>query len=111
MMVHPEKIEHLSDSVVDEVVNRFRMKVEGRGRGEQNSTHSACLEHQFDMAKMEWGFPDDQNEFSPFLERHICSPNQKIFIKGVGNSRKAFNGTGDDHHSFREKRAAGDIAS
>ena len=42
------------------------------------------------MAQMEWGFPDDQDEFSPFLECDICGADQKIFIEGVGNSRKTF---------------------
>ena len=34
MMVEPKKVEDLSDGVVDEIVNRFRMKIESRDRGE-----------------------------------------------------------------------------
>ena len=111
MVVESEEIEDFSHSMIDEVIDGFGIKVEGRNRREQDSAHSACLKHQFDMAKMEWGFTDDQNEFSPFLERDICGPDQEIFIKRVGNSRKAFDGTGNNDHSFRKKGAAGDISS
>ena len=100
MVVEAEKIEDFSDSVVDEVIDGFWMKVEGRNRREQDSAYSTCLEHQFDMAQMEWGFTDDQNEFSPLLEGDVCGPDQEILIKRVGNSRKAFNGTGNNYHSF-----------
>jgi hypothetical protein len=67
MVVHIEKIQDLPDGMIDEIVNGFWMKVEGRDRRKQDRTYSTCLEHQFNMAQMEWGFPDGQNEFSPFL--------------------------------------------
>ncbi len=67
MVVHIEKIKDLPDGMIDEIVNGFWMKVEsGKGR-KQDSAHSTCLEHQFNMAQMEWSFPDGQNEFSAFL--------------------------------------------
>jgi hypothetical protein len=108
IVVYPEKIENLSYRVIDEVVDRFRMEIEGRREGEQDGPCPARLKHQLEMTLVKRGFTDDQNKPPPLFEGDICCPYQEIFIVGVGNAGEAFDGTRDHHHPVRPEGAAGD---
>jgi len=97
-MIDIEEVKDLSDGMVDKIINRLGAKVESRHGREQNGTHPACLEHELDVALVERGFPDHQNELPPLFQGYIGCPGQEVVIIGMGNSGKRFNGTGNDHH-------------
>ena len=67
VMVYPEEVENLSYRVLDEVVDRFRMKIEARHGREQDGPCPARLKHQLEMTLVKWGFTNDQNESPPFF--------------------------------------------
>ena len=87
-MIDPEEIEDLSHRVVDEVVDRFRMKIEGGHGRKEDGSHAARLDHQLQMSQVERCLPDHQNKFSPLLECDIGCPDQQVLIVGVGDARE-----------------------
>jgi hypothetical protein len=60
--------------LVDEIIDRFRIVVEGWDRRKEDRSHSTGLKHQFQMTLMKRGLTHHQDEFSCFLESDVGSP-------------------------------------
>ena len=63
-----ELVEHAEHDVVDDIVDRLRMIVEGRHRRQHHHAHAGELEHVLEMHFRERRLANDQNELTAFLE-------------------------------------------
>ena len=102
-----KKIENLSYRMVDEIVDRGGFEIESGQGWKENGAHPAGLKHQFKMALVERGFPDSKNESSPLLQRHIGRPGHQIVVIRVSDAGKGLDRAGNDDHSIRFERPAG----
>jgi hypothetical protein len=66
MVIDPKKVESFPYGLVDEIIDGFRMVVEGWKRRNDDSSQ---LQYQFEMALMQRGLTHQQDKFSFFLER------------------------------------------
>ena len=67
MVVDLKEVQDLTNSVIDEIVDRSWLEIEGRDRGKDDGSHPVCLKHQFEMSAMKRGLPNHQDEFPPLF--------------------------------------------
>jgi len=68
MVIDPKKVESFSYGLADEIIDGFRMVVEGWNRRNDDSSHSTELKYQFEMALMQRSLTHPQDKFSFFLK-------------------------------------------
>ena len=81
MMVDTELIKDFADNVINDILDCLRSVVKGSHRGQNRSTYFSKVRHEAKMPQMERSLPENNNEFSFFLERHIPSPYQEIRVE------------------------------
>ena len=69
MVIDSKKVERFPYGLADEIIDSFRMVVEGWNRRNDDSSRSIELKYQFEMALMQRNLRHQQDKFSFFLER------------------------------------------
>src|SRR5262245_38270714 len=81
-----ELVEYAPDDVIDDVVDRLRMIVEGRHRRQHGDTHARELEHVLEMDLGEWRLAHDQHQLAALLEDHIGGAMYQMVAHALGNA-------------------------
>ncbi len=103
-----EKAQHFAHGMIDHFIDILRLVVEGGGGGHDNGTHFGQLHHGAEVTEVEGGFPYQQEQLAPFLQRDIAGTDHQVVGIGVGQGGHRIHGTGSDNHAIMEERTAGE---
>src|ERR1700754_1014569 len=79
-----ELVEDAGGDVVDDVVHRLRVVVEGRHGRQQLYAPAAEREHVLQVDLAQWGLARYENELAPFLEDHVSgADHQPVGVSGA----------------------------
>src|SRR6516162_11645718 len=67
-----ELIEDLAGGLVEQILDRFGLMVEGWNRGQHCRSGECDSLHVANVDEVQRGFPRNQDQSAPFLEAHIC---------------------------------------
>ena len=110
-MFNVEKVEHLADRLLDDVVERSGAGVKGRNRRDNDRATFRCLLHQAQMAGMQRCFPHGEYQPTAFLECHVGGAGNQGFVVRVGDGREALDRAGQHQHAVGTERTAGNGSS
>ena len=103
-----ELVEHAADDVIDHVVDRLRMVVEGRHRRQHHHAHARELEHVFEMHLRQRRLAHQQHQLPALLEDDIGGAVHEVLAVAIGDAGERAHRAGDDHHALGEEGARRD---
>lgn len=99
MMIDFEMIQEPGGEVLDEIVNRFRMVVEGWHRRDYPDTDLRKLQHVFEVNRVERALTRYEQERAALLEADICGSVDEITHDAVCEARQCPHTAGNDDHA------------
>src|ERR1700730_17063104 len=100
--------EDAADILRDEVVDVFRLMIEGRNRGHDDRASLLGAEHIFKMDAIEWRLANAQHELAAFFEHHVGGASDQIVAGAGGDGRQRSHGAGNYEHGVHFVAAGGD---
>src|SRR5207245_3269716 len=103
-----EQDEYALNGVVDDVVERLRMVVEGGDGGRDHHAHPGQLQHVLEVDLAEGRLAHGEDEPAALLEDHVRGAVNEVVRVAVGDGRQRFHAAWDHHHAQGHERPAGE---
>src|SRR3989442_10718302 len=101
-----ELIQGTHDDVIDHVIDRLGMVIEGGNRRRNDHSHTGEFQHIFQMDIVEWSFAHHQHQLTPFFENDVGRPVNEVVPLAVRDRRQRTHAAWRDDHPFGDERAA-----
>lgn len=106
-----EEVEHAVHAEIDDIHNGLGLMIEaGDGRGDDGS-HFGELGHGAEVAEVEGGFADEEDELAAFFQGDVGGADEEIGADAMGDGGHGMDGAGSDDHGFGEEGTAGEAAA
>jgi len=79
--------EDAADVLGDEIVDGFRLMIEGRNRGHDDRAGLLGAQHIFEMDAIEWGIANAKHELAALFEHDVGGAGDQIVAGAVGDGR------------------------
>ncbi len=101
-------VQHARDDGVGKLLDGFHAGIKTGIRRQNHRAREQQQLHVFDVDEAQRRFARDEDQFLPFLQRHVGGAEQHVLAVAVRDAAHRAHRAGDDDHRVRRIRAAGE---